>query len=63
MGLNRSNEQSGKELDLEPDDAQRMTTGLREGVVLRRPEVTLRGEVECDAVYVVAGPKDHPEAV
>jgi hypothetical protein len=40
-----------------------MTTGLREGVVLRRPEVTLSGEVECDEVYVVAGNKGHPEAV
>src|SRR5262249_50704312 len=59
---NLSNEQIGKELDLDPDDAQRMTTGLREGVVLRRPEVTLRGEVECDEVYVVAGPNGHPPA-
>ena len=63
MGLNLSNEQIAKELDLDPDDAQRMTTGLREGVVLRRPEVTLSGEVECDEVYVVAGHKGHPEAV
>jgi hypothetical protein len=65
MGLNRSNEQIAKELDLDldPDDAQRMTTALREGVVLRKPEVTLSGEVECDEVYVVAGHKGHPEAV
>jgi hypothetical protein len=32
-------------------------------VVLRKPEVTLCGEVECDEVYVVAGHKGHPEAV
>ena len=63
MGLNPSNEQIAKELDLDPDDAQRMTTALREGVVLRKPEVTLSGEVECDEVYVVAGHKGHPEAV
>jgi transposase-like protein len=63
MGLNLSNEQIAKELDLDPDDAQRMTTALREGVVIRRPEVTLSGEVECDEVYVVAGHKGHPEAV
>jgi transposase-like protein len=63
MGLNLSNEQIAKELDLDPDDAQRMTTALREGVVLRKPEVTLSGEVECDEVYVVAGHKGHPEAV
>ncbi len=40
-----------------------MTTVLREGVVVRKPEVTLSGEVECDEVYVVAGHKGHPEAV
>jgi hypothetical protein len=28
MGLNLSNEQIAKELDLDPDDAQRMTTSL-----------------------------------
>ena len=50
VGLNLSNEQIAKELDLDLDDAQRMTTLLREGVVLRKPEVTLSGEVECDEV-------------
>ena len=63
MGLNLSNEPIAKELDLDPDDAQRMTTALREGVVLRKPEVALSGQVECDEVYVVAGHKGHPEAV
>src|SRR3954471_2834120 len=63
MGLDLSNEQIARELDLDPDDAQRMTTVLREGVVVRKPEVTLSGEVECDEVYVVAGHKGHPEAV
>jgi transposase-like protein len=63
MGLNLSNEQVAKELDLDPADAQRMTTLLREGIVLRRPEVKLSGEVECDEVYVVAGHTGHPEAV
>ncbi len=63
MGLNLSNEQIAQELDLDPDDAQKMATRLREGIVERRPEVTLSGEVECDEVYVVAGHKGHPEAV
>jgi transposase-like protein len=63
MGLNLSNEQIAQELDLDPDDAQKMATQLREGIVVRRPEVTLSGEVECDEVYVVAGHKGHPEAV
>jgi transposase-like protein len=63
MGLNLSNEQIAQELDLNPDDAQEMTSQLREGIVVRRPQVTLSGEVECDEVYVVAGHKGHPEAV
>jgi len=63
MGLNLSNEQIAQELDLNPDDAQWMTTQLREGIVRRKPEVVLSGEVECDEVYVVAGHKGHPEAV
>jgi transposase-like protein len=63
MGLNLSNEQIAQELDLDPDDAQKMATRLREGVVERRPEMTLSGEVECDEVYVVAGHKGHPDAV
>jgi transposase-like protein len=63
MGLNLSHEQIAQELDLNPDDAQEMTSQLREGIVVRRPQVTLSGEVECDEVYVVAGHKGHPEAV
>jgi transposase-like protein len=63
MGLNLSNEQIGQELDLNPDDAQKMTSQLREGIVVRKPEVTLSGEVECDEAYTVAGHKGHPEAV
>jgi len=63
MGLNLSNEQIAQELDLNSDDAQKMTSQLREGIVGRTPEVTLSGEVECDEVYVTAGHKGHPEAV
>jgi transposase-like protein len=63
MGLNLSNEQIGHELNLDPDDAQKMTTQLREGIVESKPAEVLSGEVECDEVYVVAGHKGHPEAV
>ena len=63
MGLNMSNAQIAQELGLNPDDAQRMTEQLRDGIVARQPEPTLSGEVECDEVYVVAGHKGHPEAV
>jgi transposase-like protein len=63
MGLNLSNEQIAQELDLNSDDAQKMASQLREGIVERAPEVTLSGEAECDEVYVTAGHKGHPEAV
>src|SRR5215467_10315287 len=63
MGLNLSNEQIAHELGIDPDDAQVMASRLREGIVARKPEVQLGGEVECDEVYVVAGHKGHPEAV
>ena len=63
MGLNLSNEQVGRELNLDPDDAQVMTSQLREGIVKREPVEILGGEVEFDEVYVVAGHKGHPEAV
>ncbi len=63
MGLNLSNRQIAKELDLDRSTVQEMTAQLREGIVQRRPAVVLSGEVECDEVYVVAGHKGHPEAV
>ena len=63
MGLNLSNEQIAQELGIDPDDAQVMASQLREGIVERKPQVELGGEVECDEVYVVAGHKGHPEAV
>ena len=63
LGLNLSNEQIARELDLDADDAQRMCAQLRQGIVAQRPAVVLSGEVECDEVYVVAGHKGHPEAV
>ncbi len=33
------------------------------GVVERKPEVTLEGEVEFDEVYIVAGHKGYPQAI
>jgi transposase-like protein len=36
MGLNLSNEQIGQELDLDPGDAQRMTSQLRAGIVAKK---------------------------
>ena len=45
MGLNVSNNQIAKELDLCTSDVHAMTTLLRTGVVERKPDVTLEGEV------------------
>jgi hypothetical protein len=63
MGLNLSNHQIAKELDLNKDDAHQMTSQLREGIVRKKPSPTLTDEVECDEVYIVAGHKGKPDAV
>jgi hypothetical protein len=63
MGLNLSNRQIARELDLSVSDVQVMTEQLRAGLTARIPPVTLDGEVEIDEVYVVAGHKGQPTAV
>jgi transposase-like protein len=63
MGLNLSNQQIARELDLNKADVPRMAEQLRQGVVANRPQPGLSGAVECDEVYVVAGHKGQPEAV
>ncbi len=63
MGLNLSNRQIAKELELNESDVQNMTTQLREGVTKKKPKPILKGEVESDEVYVVAGHKGNPGAV
>ena len=63
MGLNLSNAQIARELDLNEADVQQMNRQLRSGIVSKRPAVVLEGEVECDEVYVVTGHKGQPEAV
>jgi transposase-like protein len=63
MGLNLSNRQIAQELDLCISDVQAMTEALRQGLTAKLPPVILRGEVEIDEVYVVAGHKGNPAAV
>jgi transposase-like protein len=63
MSLNLSNLQIANELGLNKNDAQRMTEQLRMNVCLKKPEVKLTGEIECDEVYVVAGHKGKPDQV
>lgn len=60
MGLNLSNSQIAQELGLNDDDVQAMSSTLRHGIVARTPEPTLKGEIEADEVYIVAGHKGHP---
>ena len=63
MGLNLSNRQIARELDLSQPDVQQMTESLRQELAARTPAVALDGEVEVDEVYVVAGHKGQPAAV
>jgi transposase-like protein len=63
MGLNLSNRQIARELDLGVSSVQAMTEALRRGLTAKLPPVILRGEVEIDEVYVVAGHKGNPAAV
>ena len=63
MGLNLSNRQIARELDLGASDVQAMTGHLRQGLTAKLPPVRLEGEVEIDEVYVVAGHKGRPDAV
>ena len=63
MGLNLSNRQIARELDLGVSDVQAMTETLRQGLTARLPPARLEGEVEIDEVYVVAGHKGQPAAV
>ncbi len=62
MGLNLSNQQIARELDLNDDDVHAMASALREGLLAKVPEVKLEGVVEIDEVYVVAGHKGNPAA-
>ena len=63
MGLNLSNRQIARELDLAEADVQAMTEQLRCGLAAKLPPARLEGEVEIDEVYVVAGHKGQPAAV
>jgi hypothetical protein len=51
------------ELALKKDDAQQMTSQLRQGRVLKKLSPTLTDEVECDEVSMVAGPQGKPDEV
>lgn len=60
MGLKLSTHQIAAELELNKDDAQQMSAELRSGIVEKKPEVILAGEVEDDELYLIAGFKGQP---
>jgi|SRR5215831_2874023 len=62
-GLNLSNHQIAKELDLNKDDIHQRTRQLRQSIVCKKPSPTLTDEVECDEVYLGAGHKGKLEEV
>jgi len=63
MGLNLSNIQIGKGLDMSTKTAQKMTTLLKTSIVKKKPDVLLSKEVEIDEAYVVSGHKGQTEKV
>lgn len=63
MGLNVSNNQIARELDINVSDCQHMTTVLREAVFNNKPEILLQDEVEMDEVYIICEHKGYPEEV
>jgi hypothetical protein len=63
MGLSLSSRQIAQALDLSQPDVRLMTAQPRRGLAARLPAVVLDGEVEIDAVHVVAGRKGQPKAV
>jgi hypothetical protein len=54
MGLNLSNCQIDKEIDLGVSDVQEMISQLRECITAKHPDACFEDEVEFDEVYVVA---------
>src|SRR3954449_3682847 len=63
MGLNLSNRQIARELEIGVSDVQAMAETLRQGANATLPPARLEGEVEIAEVYVVAGHKGQPAAV
>jgi transposase-like protein len=63
MGLNLSNTQIAKELDLNESDIQIMCNTLRSKTVELKPSPILENEVEIDEVYIVSGHKGNSQAV
>ena len=63
LGLNLSNYQIAKELNLKQSTAQNIATTLRGKILENKPKVKIEDKAEIDEVYVVSGHKGNSEAV
>jgi len=63
LGLNLSNHQIAKELNLKQSTAQNISTTLRGKILEKKPKVKIEDKAEIDEVYVVSGHKGNSEAV
>ena len=63
MGLNLSNRQIAKELNLDESDGPAMAAPLRGGIVKCRSKARIRGVVEGDEGYVTVGHKGRPDQI
>jgi hypothetical protein len=59
-GVNLSNTQVARELDLNIHDVHDMLTAIRYAVCQKKPTPILKDNVEADEVYIVAGHKGNP---
>ena len=63
LGLNLSNNQIAKELNLSQSTAQDIATTLRKSILENKPKAKIKNEAEIDEVYVISGHKGDSEAV
>ena len=60
MGLNLSNHKIAQELDLNKDDAQQMTSQLRQGIVRKKPSPTLTTRLNVMKSTLLLGTRGSP---
>jgi hypothetical protein len=63
MGRNLSHHQRAQALARHAADGHQLPCQVRQGLVAQKSTATVSGEVACDEVYLVAGPKGKPAAV
>jgi transposase-like protein len=63
LGLNLSNNQIAKELNLKQSTAQNIATTLRGKILENKPKAKIEDKAEIDEVYVISGHKGNSDAV